>query len=406
MESRHCFWLVFIFAFVTQAAAQNITLTGTIKDKISGEALPFASIGIKGKSLGTVANLQGQFDFHIPASYANEIVVISMLGYANFEAPIWSFEKRNELLIEMNRSSILLEEITIKDSLTGGDVVRIALQKLNGNLPQEPYITDAFYRDIKKVGGRYISLLEGAVKIYDEDSKEPRNKNKLRERVKLIELRQSLGYESKFTTYFDQDNLLEDLLLNNNIRYRQIEAREKLFSVLVRQPDSYYNEHEIYVVDYTGNYHLTLYIDKTDFAIIRLDYTSGKENEILDKKKGLVSRFMGIEKTIEYKKYAGKMFVNNLRMRTLISWHDEKTNDLKFETELYQQLLINEIEIPTNERISSTESMKKYGLQYQNYTYNKKFWEDYNVIKRTPLDQQIISDLEKSGPLEKQFEEF
>ncbi|MCU0382617.1 MAG: carboxypeptidase-like regulatory domain-containing protein [Cyclobacteriaceae bacterium] len=399
--------LLIVICFVTLSAyAQTITLSGVVMDKQNAEALPFASIGVKGKPNGTVANLQGQFDFHIPRELANEILVVSMLGYANFEAPIWSFTNREKVIIEMQRSVVVLNELVVRDSLSGGDIARIALQRLATNLPQVAYTTDAFYRDIKKVGGRYISLLEAAIKIYDEDNKEPRNKNKLKERVKLIELRQSLGYESKFTTYFDQDNLLEDLLLNNNIRYRQIDARDELFAVLQRKPDSYYNQHEIFVVEYAGDYQLTLYIDKTDYAIIRLDYKSGAEAEAIGKRKGLISRFMGIDKTIEYKRYEGKMFVSSLRLDTRINWYDERTNELKFETELFQQLVINNIEIPTDERISANENMKKYGLQFQNYQYNKKFWEEYNVIKRTPLDLQIISDLEKAGPLEKQFEEF
>jgi hypothetical protein len=37
-------------------------------------------------------------------------------------------------------------------------------------------------------------------------------------------------------------------------------------------------------------------------------------------------------------------------------------------------------------------------------SYNKKFWKKYNVIKDTPLDQKIVQDLEKEGPLDKQFE--
>jgi hypothetical protein len=406
MNCRYILLLIVFCCALPSAHAQTITLSGVVTDKQNGEALPFASIGVKGKPNGTVANLQGQFDFHIPRELANEILVVSMLGYANFEAPIWSFTNREKVIIEMQRSVVILNELVVRDSLSGGDIARIALQRLATNLPQEAYTTDAFYRDIKKVGGRYISLLEAAIKIYDEDNKEPRNKNKLKERVKLIELRQSLGYESKFTTYFDQDNLLEDLLLNNNIRYRQIDARDELFAVLQRKPDSYYNQHEIFVVEYVGDYQLTLYVDKTDYAIIRLDYKSGAEAEVISKRKGLISRFMGIDKTIEYKRYEGKMFVSSLRLDTRINWYDERTNDLKFETELFQHLVINNIEIPPGERISATENMKKYGLQFQSYQYNKKFWEEYNVIKRTPLDMQIISDLEKAGPLEKQFEKF
>src|SRR6186713_835264 len=46
-------------------------------------------------------------------------------------------------------------------------------------------------------------------------------KKRIRERVKLIEVRKSLGYEKKFTQYFGQQNLLEDLLLHNFFLYKQ-----------------------------------------------------------------------------------------------------------------------------------------------------------------------------------------
>jgi hypothetical protein len=48
--------------------------------------------------------------------------------------------------------------------------------------------------------------------------------------------------------------------------------------------------------------------------------------------------------------------------------------------------------------------MTNYGLQYQDLPYNKKFWDNYNVIKDTPLNKKILVDLEKIAPLEKQFE--
>ncbi len=49
--------------------------------------------------------------------------------------------------------------------------------------------------------------------------------------------------------------------------------------------------------------------------------------------------------------------------------------------------------------------MRNYGLQFQNQLYNKQFWDNYNVIKETPLDIKIIEDLEKHAPLNQQFED-
>src|SRR5687768_3043227 len=141
---------------------------------------------------------------------------------------------RETQVIKMEKSPIVLDEIVVSDTLTGQDILEIALSRIDQNYPMMPYLLDGFYRDVKKVGGTYISLLEAAVKIYDENYEEPRNKDKLRERVKLVEVRQSLGYESKFTTYFDQTNLLEDLLLQNNIRYHNIPKDDDFLTLTIR----------------------------------------------------------------------------------------------------------------------------------------------------------------------------
>jgi len=84
-------WLIVLFSLtVLCAEAQKITLSSRVQDKETLESLSFASVWIKGKSIGTISNLQGEFDFHIPTEYRNEILVVSMIGYENFEIPVWS----------------------------------------------------------------------------------------------------------------------------------------------------------------------------------------------------------------------------------------------------------------------------------------------------------------------------
>jgi hypothetical protein len=385
--------------------AQSITISGKVADKETGELLGFASVGIKGKPVGTISNFIGEFDFHFSPDYKNEILVVSMIGYSNFETPIWALDPDKFQTILMTKSSVLLPEVLVVDSLSGGDILRLALSRIDQNYPKKPFMLNGFYRDIKKIGGTSISLLEAAVKIYDEDYAEPRNKYKLRERVQLIEVRRSLGYENKFTDYFDQDNLLEDLLLHNSIRYRQIDAEEELFESMIRQQDSYYDGREVYVVKRTNAYNLTFYIDKTDFSIMHMEYESGPSGEIISKKKDLVSKFSGIKKAIDFKRYNGTMYLNYMTMTSKVNWYNAKTNELKFEAELFQQLLINEVYINTKDRIASNQKMHSYSLQYQDQPYNKKFWDDYNVIKDSPLDNNTLQDLEKHLPLEEQFEQ-
>ncbi len=388
------------------AWAQTETISAKALDKDTREPLPFASVGIKGKPIGTITNLQGEFDFHFPSEYRGETLVISMLGYQNFETSVSSLleTKQSELLL--TKSTTVLNTVVISDTLTGGDVLQIALNRIDQNHPSEPFLMDGFYRDLKKVGGTYVSLLEAAIKVYDEDYKSPRNKFKLRERVRLNEMRRSLGYTHKFTTYFDEDNLLEEMLLHNNIRYRQFPEEEIFFSSLKREKDSDYDNHQVFVVSYHHEFDLNIFIDKKTFGILHFEYENNQVQDI-NKKKGLQSKFVGLKKVIDYKEFDGKLYLNYMTVFSKINWYDIRTEKLKFETELEQQLLINQVFPEADERVGITEKMRNYGLQYQDQSYNKKFWENYNTIKESPLDKRIIEDLERGGPsLDKQFEKF
>ena len=126
--------------------------------------------------------------------------------------------------------------------------------------------------------------------------------------------------------------------------------------------------------------------------------------EDLGRKSGLTRKFESIRRVADFREFEGKFFLNYLTVDYKVNWYDPETDKLKLETELQQQLLINEVISNPDERISITRKMRSYGLQYQDLPYNKKFWDDYNVIKESPLDKKIIADLELEGPLDLQFE--
>ncbi len=399
---RNYFLVFLLLGIGINGFSQRIMISGKIVDQETKEPLVYASIGIKDKSISTISNLVGEFDFHIPAELRNNFLVINMLGFKTFEAPIWTLLDIKPLIIEMEKSPLQLDEVIISDSLRGGDILQIALSRIEQNYPMSPYLMYGFYRDLKKVGGTYISLLEAAVKIYDENYIEPRNKNKLRERVALQEVRRSIGYGSKFTDYFDQDNLLEVLLLHNSIRYRHFPNDESFFDELKRLKDSYYDGQPIYILSHHGEYNLTVYVEKSSFAIIHIEYEENQDDR-LQRKRGMYSKLVTSKRVNNFKRFEGKYYPNYISVISKVNWYDIKSEELKFETELLQSLMINEVLPNAIGRINSSQKMKAYGLHFQDHPYNKEFWDNYNLIKESPLDRKIIEDLEKNGPLDKQF---
>ncbi len=329
------------------------------------------------------------------------------MGYQNTEVPLRNLINHDSVLFQLNKATKYLDEVVIQDSLNGEDIARIAVLRIDENFPMQPFLLEGFYRDLKKLGGSYFSLLEAAVKIYDEDYSLPSNKERLRERVRLVEVRKSLGYNNKFIRYFDQKNLLEDLLLENDVRYHAFpDLTDGSYSQFKRLKVTFFNNHRVYVVERrTDMVYTKIYVDTENYAIIRIEHEQFFNDDVMKKKRKMLCRHISENKIINFKSYRGKMYLNYMTLTSRYVWDHEKKEDKSFETEITQELLINRIHVNTDERIGNTDKMRRYGLQYQDEKYNKDFWDNYNVIKNTPLNDQAVADLEREGKLEFQFEE-
>ena len=403
------FLYFFILANTLFAQDSFITISGRVTDIEDQTPLPFASIGLKGTSLGTITNTQGEFDFHIPAGLKDGTMVISMLGYKDLAESVQNLDPDNLNSFNLSKEATMLREVVILDSLAGGEILQIALNSIEKNYPMKPYSMDGFYRDLKKVNGKYISVLEAAVNIYDKDYSSPRNPFKLRERVSLVEVRKSLNYEFEFNKYFDQYNLLEELLLENNVKYRSFTDNPLFFQNITREGKNSMGGRTLYELKLRGDhgYFLHLFIDTETYGIHKMIYRYGDGTialQEINRSGKRVEKIMKMEKVIEFKEFEGKLYLKYLKVKTFYDWVNRNTGKLEAKTELDQMLLINQVKITNLQWISTGKKMKRYGLQYQDLPYNKVFWDRYNVIKDTPLDQEIVKDLEKYVDLNAQFQ--
>src|SRR5258706_1529655 len=97
-------FILLLAAFPFLSRAQQIVVSGTVIDNETKEPLTFATVAMKGKTIGTITNLQGEFDFHLPVEMRNDFLNINMLGYKTFESPVWSLldmASNKPLVIEM-----------------------------------------------------------------------------------------------------------------------------------------------------------------------------------------------------------------------------------------------------------------------------------------------------------------
>lgn len=121
MRSIALFWLLLLS--LSSLSAQTGVLTGSVKDKLSQEALIGASIQIEGAGLGAVTDVEGRFRIAgIPARSYN--IVATYLGYAaqtKFNVVITS-GNANQLNFELESAGQSLGEVVVAENRS----VRIA----------------------------------------------------------------------------------------------------------------------------------------------------------------------------------------------------------------------------------------------------------------------------------------
>ncbi len=93
-------------------AVFNFTLSGSIRDKATREALPFSSIYVKGTTIGTSTNADGYFTLlRVPSDTST--LIVQYVGYEKtdvFLSP--SIEKKN-FIVEVLPQTQILKEVTV-----------------------------------------------------------------------------------------------------------------------------------------------------------------------------------------------------------------------------------------------------------------------------------------------------
>jgi hypothetical protein len=94
-------------------SALNFTLTGIVRDKSTGEALPFATVLVKGTTTGVATNADGYFTLNkVPSDTCT--IIAQYIGYEKTENYLTPATTKKNLVIETRPASQSLKTITVK----------------------------------------------------------------------------------------------------------------------------------------------------------------------------------------------------------------------------------------------------------------------------------------------------
>ncbi len=106
--------LLAIFLTISSAFFAQQKITGTIFDKSTKQPIPFVSIGIIGKSVGTLSNENGLFEFSFSESQKKDSIKISTIGYKPLVFLVSDFIKEVNKTINLESLPTQLAEVVVR----------------------------------------------------------------------------------------------------------------------------------------------------------------------------------------------------------------------------------------------------------------------------------------------------
>ena len=408
MKTIFVITLLLLTSGVFNAFSQDMMkVSGKVVDSETSTPLSYAHISLKGHSIGTVSNVEGEFEFHFDSHHIKDTLEIGYIGYENWETPIFSLDQKDLLSIKlMPATTVLSEVIVFSDKLTGKEIVHTALAKLGDNYPHETYLINGYFREIEKENGKYVLLSEAALSVYDKGF--DKHKGWVREYINIDEVRKSLNYRT-MSSRNDITFSLLDLFENNDIRYQRniVDIDKTTYSL---DSVTQYNNRPVFVIS-TSRWidRGKLYIDMETFGIIKATMDRKVREEGVSRyyrswnNDSITTGRVQFSYSVEFEEYQGKYYLSLLSEWEQNEIFDPNSGKVKTvhteQLEFFKNNLKTvKVKIPKEIKRLSPKRRLRYG------PYNPDFWENYNVIKATPLDKKLIEDLERDIPLDQQYE--
>jgi hypothetical protein len=405
--------VAFIFIFIILpsllAAQEYKTIRGIVRDVSTKEPLSFASISCQHYPIGTISNALGEFEFHFPASM-HDTLIVSYLGYENYRIALDRLPDDDELTISLPSKSYLLREVIVKNEkpLTALQIIKLSIKNIEQNYAVTPFVLNGFYRCTTQVDEKYVSLLEAALNLYDSGYQNQRHiHGKITELLEIVAIRKSKTYRHENSTWMNDDNVLTGLLEINNVKYRNYvfdgkpHWRYKLDSI------TYYRDRPVYIISSGTYWTFKIYIDVETYAVYKIAVDvkfSGKHQKVFNVNDHIKRRPVYFIKTLVFKPYQGKLYLEYIHSATKQEYLDRKTDKVLYTNSLDQRFSVNNIiteNIPLPDPAMIVDQGKS--LEKQIRPYDAAFWKNYNIIKDSEIHQKLAEDLEREVTLQEQF---
>ncbi|MBX2876998.1 MAG: carboxypeptidase-like regulatory domain-containing protein [Saprospiraceae bacterium] len=402
MKNLSLVLLALIWPYFLLAQIQDgITLSGVVTEAESGATVPFVNILLAGSGRGTVSNELGAFELKVSELPAR--LLISHVGYKRQQIEVQ--EVGTEIQVALEAAELQGVEVVAKKTNKIYQLIAKAMQRTKEQMEQDRY-GRAFYRQVSKNDSIYSELYEI---FYDTKfSANGISDWALQQgRYALQENNEGRGlvFNKNFTLI---DRVFPTLDPAIEMFHTPISARVEDFYNLRTEKIIQPEEQEIALIHFTPKLDIVgktptlegmVYIDLKTFDILKLSgrFASNELKVIAFRGKGKVDNYV-----LEYE----SAFQRGKEGELLLDYISAKQDfDVVYEDrptkKVSTQSLLNVYEYYTpgrrDRKLGGRLNFKKSDAKaIDQKGYDKDFWKENAIVKRTPVEEAVIADFERN----------
>ncbi|HAJ82973.1 carboxypeptidase-like regulatory domain-containing protein [Zunongwangia profunda] len=390
--------------------AENIgdpyqSFKGRVINSVTEKPIQSAHINVKGTTISTISNVDGEFSLKLPADMEDALISISALGYQTKELQLDYF-KRENVIITMQESVQELAEVNIYTKGDATDLVRKMMHNRDENYVSDEALMTAFYRETIKKGNRNISLSEAVTELH----KQPYLSNK-DDDIAILKARKSTDYKRLDTVALKLRGGPFNTLYIDVMKYPQFlfdMDKLNLYSFKYAEPTKI-GERSLYVVDFQEIerekpwYYGKLFIDSKSYTLVKAVYSLNTDNRqvasrmFTSKKPNGVKVYPdNVQYQVDYRENNGKWFYGygKADLEFVVNWKHKIFNS---RYKIHSEMAITEWEVANIIVPHHEEFIKPAIVMVDDIDgfADVDFWGSNNIIEPDKSIQNAIEKIQK-----------
>jgi hypothetical protein len=364
------------------------TASGFVLDATTREPLPYATVVVKGSTLGTVTNLKGAFKLSLPTNLKSDSLSISFMGYKSQTVAVSRLSSNNTIYLRENE--LLLNEVQVTGQ-TGLSILKKAIQQIPVNYYAQPYHSKGFYRVTSKRDAKYMHLSEAVFELHHATKASQFKLVKMRA---IKDERESHGLDLGLKPA----SIIEFDIVNHRGEFDFLSEKGlKNYTIALKGKELYLDQ-EVVVLTFDqkegvkkAGYKGKILIDTQTFAIVYLDYGFSPKGihyyKYGDAAQRALMKMLDIHigmtasnYQISYKRIGDRYYLSSVYNDAVLTFRSSR-NHYNFVADTQVDYIATDIDLTNTVPFTDKETLGNSKLiEEQDSPYDESFWEGHNVI--------------------------